>query len=128
VPALPSPTVVASSSLAPHEITASIRGDATRESERMPARLNNHSTVRRAVDSLYPRSLRRQGIGGTTQLWVWVDEGGIPRDNRVFSSSGIAELDQVAQQVVPQMRFHPTFERGERVAAWTLVSIDFAPR
>lgn len=80
--------------------------------------LRNRSEFSRALQRAYPPMLKDAGIGGTTVLWVYIDESGAVQNTRVTQSSGYEQLDQAAQQVMAQARFSPALNRDQRVPVW----------
>jgi TonB family protein len=66
----------------------------------------------------YPASLYQQGIEGTVQLHLFVDEKGIIAQDstRVAESSGYPEFDSAAVAGVPRMHFAPAQRDGRPVA------------
>jgi TonB family protein len=88
--------------------------------------LRNAGDVQKALERNYPRALKDAGIGGTTLLWVFIDVGGIVRNTRVVESSGYAELDEAAREVmVTTARFSPAYNRDERVPVWIQIPVTF---
>lgn len=80
--------------------------------------LRNRSAFARALQRAYPPMLKDAGIGGTTVLWVYIDESGAVQNTRVTQSSGYEQLDQAAQQVMAQAEFSPALNRDQRVPVW----------
>ena len=66
----------------------------------------------------YPASLYKQGIEGTVQLRLFVDEKGViaPESTSVAESSGYPEFDSAAVAGVPRMHFAPAQHDGRPVA------------
>ncbi|MEO8201740.1 MAG: energy transducer TonB [Gemmatimonadota bacterium] len=67
---------------------------------------------------VYPPSLFQQGIEGTVQLRLFVDEKGVvvPESTQVAESSGYAEFDSAAVAGVPRMHFAPAQHDGRPIA------------
>jgi len=74
----------------------------------------------------YSRASARMKEAGRVVLRVWIDEGGLPRDVQVATSSGFPRLDDSALAAVRQARFKPYVERGTAVAGWAFIPIEFA--
>ncbi len=67
---------------------------------------------------VYPPALYQQGIEGTVQLRLYVDEKGsvVPESTQVAESSGYAEFDSAALAGVPRMHFAPAQRDGRPIA------------
>lgn len=67
---------------------------------------------------VYPSALYQQGIEGTVQLRLFVDEKGVvvPESTQVAESSGYAEFDSAAVAGVPKMHFAPAQHDGRPIA------------
>lgn len=89
-------------------------------------RMTNRREVQRVIQSRYPSMLREAGIGGTVQLYIFVDENGQPAKSQVQKSSGYPQLDQAAADVVKQMEFSPAMNRDKPVGVWVLQSVQFS--
>lgn len=88
--------------------------------------LKNGAELQKLLERSYPLLLKQAGIGGVTTLWVFIDPAGVVRNTRVVQSSGYAELDRVAQEVVERSaRFSRAFNRDERVAVWIQIPVTF---
>lgn len=87
---------------------------------------------RRALERLlvqnYPPMLKDAGVGGTTTLWVFIDESGTVQNTRVTQSSGYEQLDQAAQRVMQQVRFSPALNRDQRVPVWIQLPVTWQVR
>lgn len=91
-------------------------------------RLMNADEVRRALERLYPPTLRDAGIGGTLTVWFYVDEEGRAVRTQLHEPSDYAALDRAALQVADVMRFAPAWNRDRKVAVWVAVPIRFTAR
>ncbi|MYB06492.1 MAG: M56 family metallopeptidase [Gemmatimonadetes bacterium] len=89
-----------------------------------PRRTNDQEVVR-ALEREYPPLLRDAGIGGTVQVWFFIDEEGVVRNQRVHTSSGHGALDEAALRVAPVLRFTPALNQGESVPVWVAFPITF---
>jgi len=74
---------------------------------------------------VYSRTSARLKEAGRVVVRVWIDEGGLPRDAQVATSSGYARLDDSAVSAVRLARFKPCMENGVAVAGWALIPIEF---
>jgi TonB family protein len=90
--------------------------------------LANAQDVARALQRNYPPLLRDSGVGGTTTVWLLIDERGSVRRKQVHKSSGHGALDDAALSVADRMRFRPAENRGVRVAVWVQIPITFSSR
>lgn len=74
----------------------------------------------------YPRAALRDGIEGTVQLRVLVDETGHVLDVQVERSSGDRQLDSAAREhVLHRWLFQPAQRNGVAMRAWGRVPIVF---
>lgn len=89
-----------------------------------PQRTNDQEVVR-ALEREYPPLLRDAGIGGTVNVWFFIDEEGVVRNQRIQRSSGHGALDEAALRVAPVVRFTPALNQGEAVPAWVAFPITF---
>ena len=87
--------------------------------------LKNRSDVQRALQREYPPLLRDAGIGGTANIWFFIDENGRVLDTRVQQSSGHKSLDDAALNVASIMEFSPALNRDKRVQVWVAFPITF---
>jgi protein TonB len=87
--------------------------------------LRNRSEVTRALEREYPPLLRDAGIGGTVNVWFFIDENGRVLDTRVQQSSGHKALDDAALRVANVMQFSPALNRDKRVKVWVAFPITF---
>ena len=88
-------------------------------------RYTNVDEVRRALEREYPALLRDAGIGGTVQMWFFIDEYGDVQDQEVRTSSGHPALDEAALRVAPVFRFTPALNRDKAVPVWVSLPIIF---
>jgi TonB family protein len=73
----------------------------------------------------YPVALQRAGVGGSVGLMFWVDSAGAVDFVTLQEGSGVPELDRVALQVAPSIRFVPAIKRGKGVGTWVEFDIVF---
>jgi TonB family protein len=90
-------------------------------------RLRNADAVRTALELAYPSSLRQGGIGGTTNVWFFIDAEGSVRKVMVNEASDYEALDQAALEVARTMEFTPAYNREQRVPVWIALDITFQP-
>jgi protein TonB len=88
----------------------------------------NGDEVRRALEREYPPLLRDAGIGGTVQVWFFIDEKGIVQNRVVNESSGHTALDDAALRVAPVFKFTPALNRDKAVPVWVSLPITFTTR
>ena len=88
----------------------------------------NANEVRRALESEYPPLLRDAGIGGTVQVWFFIDESGVVRNSLVNEGSGHVALDEAALRVAPVFEFTPALNRDKAVPVWVSLPITFTTR
>ncbi len=87
--------------------------------------LKNTNEVRRALEREYPPLLRDAGIGGTVNVWFFIDEQGRVIRTQVQQSSGHKALDDAALKVADIMEFTPALNRDKRVQVWVAFPITF---
>jgi periplasmic protein TonB len=90
--------------------------------------LRNRAEVGRVLERNYPSTLRDAGIGGTVQLWIFINEQGQVQRTRVNQSSGYPQLDSAAEAVAREMRFSPALNRDQRVPVWIQIPVTFQVR
>ena len=82
----------------------------------------------RALEREYPPLLRDAGIGGTANIWFFIDENGRVQDTRIQESSGHQQLDEAALRVADIMRFTAALNRDKKVPVWVAFPITFQVR
>ncbi len=90
--------------------------------------IKNRTAVARALEREYPPLLRDAGIGGTVQVWFFIDEDGKVVNTQVNESSGHKALDDAAIQVANIIEFTPALNRDKRVPVWISLPITFTTR
>ena len=88
-------------------------------------KLLNNPEVQRVLQREYPALLKDAGIGGTANIWLFIDEEGIVQNQQVRESSGHAGLDNAALKIVTVARFSPAQNRDKKVALWISMDIKF---
>ena len=88
----------------------------------------NRVEVIRAMEREYPPLLRDAGIGGTVQVFFFIDEEGVVQQFQVNVSSGHRALDDAALAVAGVYRFSPALNRDKRVPVWVSFGITFQVR
>jgi len=88
----------------------------------------NRVEVIRAMEREYPPLLRDAGIGGTVQVFFFIDEEGIVQQFQVAESSGHQALDDAALAVAGVYQFSPALNRDKRVPVWVSFGITFQVR
>ena len=90
--------------------------------------IRNRDEVERALEREYPALLRDAGIGGTVDVWFFIDEDGNLVNKQVDKSSGHTALDDAALNVADIIQFTPALNREKRVAVWISLPITFKVR
>ncbi len=90
--------------------------------------IRNRAEVARALQESYPPLLRDAGIGGTIDVWFFIDDEGVVQRTAVDKSSGHQALDQAALEVARVIRFTPAMNRDKRVPVWISLPITFTTR
>ncbi len=88
--------------------------------------LKNGKDVQQALMTSYPPLLRNAGIGGTTNVWFFIDENGRVAKTMINKSSGYDALDQAALNVAGTMEFTPGMNGEKKVPVWVALDIRFA--
>lgn len=88
-------------------------------------RLRNQDEVARALERNYPPLLRDAGIGGSVNMWFFIDEDGKVLNTQVNQSSGYPALDEAATKVATIMQFTPAYNRDKKVQVWVSIPIVF---
>jgi protein TonB len=73
----------------------------------------------------YPPLSRRMREQGRVMLRVLVNAKGTADDVQIRTSSGVARLDEAAQETVRRWKFVPAKRGSEAVSAWVLIPISF---
>lgn len=83
-----------------------------------------------SADVDFPPDLYSRGVGGTTQLRLFVDSAGtvIADSARVHRSSGTPALDSAALAAAPRFRYTPGQQGGRPVAMHLVQPVEFRPR
>jgi TonB family protein len=90
--------------------------------------IRNRAEVARALEAEYPASLRDEGIGGTVQVWFFIDENGRVQRTQINQSSGHEALDDAALRVAGEIQFTPAFNEEKEVPVWISLPITFTTR
>jgi TonB family protein len=86
----------------------------------------NREEIVDAMRLEYPPVLRDAGIGGTVQVYFYIDDRGWVKTTRIAQSSGYEQLDEAAIQVANLYRFSPALNRDQKVAVWVSFPVTFA--
>jgi TonB family protein len=90
--------------------------------------LKNRSGAARIVEKYYPQLLKDAGIGGTVQVWVFIDTNGEVENAKVQKGSGNKQLDDAALRAAQEFSFTPALNRDKRVPVWIAIPITFSVR
>ena len=88
-------------------------------------RLLNDPEVKRTLEREYPALLKDAGIGGTTEVHLFINEEGLVKNQLIKVTSGHAGLDAAALKVVTVAKFSPAMNRDKAVAVWVSMDITF---
>lgn len=91
-------------------------------------KLLNGVEVQRALTTNYPPLLRDAGIGGSPEVYFFIDEQGHVLNTVLHQSSGYDQLDKVALDVGRLMRFSPAQNRDKKVKVWVSLPITFTAK
>ncbi|MBW3552037.1 MAG: TonB family protein [Gemmatimonadetes bacterium] len=87
--------------------------------------LRNQREVAAALMKHYPPLLRDAGVGGTVNVWFFIDENGRVIKNQLNQTSGYDAFDQAALNVASVMQFTPAYNRDKKVPVWVALDITF---
>ena len=74
----------------------------------------------------YPRWAEEKGISAMVKIYFTVKSDGTLRNNlRIVTSSGYAELDDLAKQALLQWRFSETSADSSEGTAWGVITFRF---
>jgi protein TonB len=90
--------------------------------------LRNRDEVGRALQREYPSLLRDAGVGGSVEVWIFLDEQGSVQNVQVNATSGQKTLDDAALRVAQIMEFSPAMNRDKPVPVWVKIPITFQVR
>ena len=78
-----------------------------------------------ALEKYYPPLLRDAGIGGTVNVWFFIDTEGRVVNTQINESSGYDAFDQAALKVADLMEFTPAYNRDKKVPVWVALDVTF---
>jgi TonB family protein len=87
--------------------------------------LKNNRQVADALMRYYPPMLRDAGIGGTVNVWFFIDENGRVRNTKINRPSGYDAFDEAALKVADMMEFTPAYNRDQKVPVWVALDVTF---
>ncbi|MCJ7627905.1 MAG: TonB family protein [Longimicrobiales bacterium] len=90
--------------------------------------IRNRTEVARALERAYPPLLRDAGIGGTIDVWFFIDDEGVVQRTALDKSSGHEALDNAALEVARVISFTPAMNGDKRVPVWISLPITFTTR
>jgi protein TonB len=91
--------------------------------------LRNRTEFTQALERRYPPMLKDAGIGGTVNVWVFIDERGEVQNTRVNQTSGYPQLDEVAESLMREVAdFSPAINRDQNVPVWISIPVTFQTR
>jgi TonB family protein len=88
-------------------------------------KLLNQQDVGATLQRYYPPLLRDAGIGGTANVWFFIDEDGKVLKAELKQSTGHDALDEAALRVAQTMVFSPALNRDQKVNVWVDMPIVF---
>ncbi len=90
--------------------------------------LRNRAAVQQALVKNYPPLLRDAGLGGTTLVWLLIDEHGKVLKTVVKQPSVYRQLDEAALRVADMMVFSPGMNRDQKVKVWVALPFSFTTK
>ena len=91
-------------------------------------RLLNRDEVLRSLQRFYPPMLMQAGIGGTSIVWLRIDEEGRVIETRIKQGSGYEAFDKAALDVATRARFSPAYNRDTKVKVWVELPVVFGTK
>jgi protein TonB len=91
-------------------------------------RLLNRDEVLRSLQRFYPPMLMQAGIGGTSIVWLRIDEEGRVIETRIKQGSGHEAFDKAALDVATRARFSPAYNRDTKVKVWVELPVVFGTK
>jgi periplasmic protein TonB len=91
-------------------------------------RLLNRDEVLRSLQRFYPPMLMQAGIGGTSIVWLRIDEEGRVIETRIKQGSGHEAFDKAALDVATRARFSPAYNRDTKVRVWVELPVVFGTK
>lgn len=88
-------------------------------------RLLNGDEVAQLLVRHYPPLLRDAGIGGTVDVWFFIDRTGCVVRTLVNETSGFDAFDEAALRVADRMAFSPAYNRDQAVPVWVSLKVRF---
>ena len=88
--------------------------------------IKDRKAALRIVERNYPKLLKDAGIGGSVNVWVFIDTDGKVQNAQVQKSSGNKALDDAALKSARVFSFTPALNRDKRVPVWVSIPITFA--
>jgi TonB family protein len=85
----------------------------------------NREEVTAALEAEYPPLLKEAGIGGTANVWIFLDETGTVRKAVINETSGHKALDQAALRVADVIEFTAALNGDHPVPVWIGIPISF---
>lgn len=90
--------------------------------------ITNREEVIEAMIREYPPLLRDAGVGGTVNVYFFIDEEGRVANLQINESSGHPALDEAALAVAGVYAFEPARHGDEKVPVWVSFPITFQAR
>jgi protein TonB len=87
--------------------------------------LKNRTAITRALERYYPPMLKDAGIGGSPEVWFYINQSGRVEKTLLNKSSGQKQLDEAALKVADIMEFSPALNRDQKVSVWVSLPITF---
>jgi len=87
--------------------------------------IKDRERAKQIVLQHYPKILQDAGIGGTVNVWVFIDTNGRVQNAQVQTSSGNAALDEAALQAVYEFEFTPALNMDKLTEVWVAFPITF---
>lgn len=88
-------------------------------------KLANQEDISKALERYYPPLLRDAGIGGTVNVWFFINEEGQVVNTQINESSGYDAFDDAALKVADLMEFSPAYNRDKKVPVWVALDVTF---
>ncbi len=87
--------------------------------------LKDPARAARIVEGKYPRVFQDAGIGGSVEVWAFIDADGVVTKALVKGSSGYEKLDEAALAAVREFQFRPAMLMDRHVPVWVVLPVTF---
>jgi len=87
--------------------------------------IKNLDVVMATLEGAYPPLMKDASIGGTVNVWFFLEETGQALRTLVNESSGHQALDEAALTIANVIQFSPALNRDQKKPVWVSIPIEF---